>query len=70
MIKYVIMYIYATKCFRGQLGKEENLKLAENYWEREADVSNPQAVCEMLVDGHITVVELVKEINANIGGLT
>ena len=25
---------------------------------------------EMLVDGHITAVELVKEINANIGGLT
>ena len=56
----------ATKCFKGCLSKEENLKLAEAYWEREADADNQQAVCEMLVDGQITVVEIVKEINANI----
>ena len=55
----------ATKCFKGRLSKEENLKLAEIYWESEVDDSDPQAVCEMLVDGHITVVEIVKEINAN-----
>ena len=56
----------ATKCFRGCLSKEENLKLAEAYWEREADTDDQQAVCEMLVNGRITVVEIVKEINANI----
>lgn len=56
----------ATKCFKGCLSKEENLKLAEAYWEREADADNQQAVREMLVDGQITVVEIVKEINANI----
>lgn len=56
----------ATKCFKGQLNKEENLKLAEIYWESEVDDSDSQAVREMLVDGHITVVELVKEINANV----
>ena len=56
----------ATKWFKGCLSNEENLKLAEAYWEREADADNQQAVCAMLVDGQITVVEIVKEINANI----
>lgn len=56
----------ATKCFRGRLSKEENLRLAEVYWESNADPGNPLAVCEMLVDGQITVVEIVQEINANI----
>ena len=56
----------ATKCFKGQLNKEENLKLAELYWESKIDTSNQQAICEILVNGKITVVEIVKEINANI----
>lgn len=55
----------ATKCFKGQTDKEENLRLAKLYWESEQeDIENE--VCEMLVDGQITVVEIVKEINANI----
>lgn len=58
----------ATKCFKGKLYKEENLKLAKAYWEQEVDTTNEQSVCEMLVDGKITVVEIVKEINANIAG--
>ena len=56
----------ATKCFRGRLSKEENRKLAEIYWESSVDTSDPQSVCEMLVDGQITVMEITKEINANI----
>lgn len=56
----------ATKCFKGQLNKDDNLKLAELYWESRADADNPQGIREMLVDGQITVVEIVKEINANI----
>lgn len=56
----------ATKCFKGQLSKKANLMLAETYWESEADAENQQAICEMLVNGEITVVEIVKEINANI----
>lgn len=56
----------ATKCFKGQVDKQENLKLAEAYWESKIDDTEPNVVCEMLVDGHITVVEIVKEINANI----
>lgn len=30
------------------------------------NTENKQAICEMLVDGQITVIEIVKEINANI----
>ena len=56
----------ATKCFKGQLNIEENLKLAEIYWDSKVDTTNEQSICEMLVDGHITVVEIVKEINTNI----
>ena len=56
----------ATKCFKGQLSKEDNLRLAEIYWESKIDTENKQAICEMLVDGQITVIEIVKEINANI----
>ena len=48
------------------MSKEENLKLAEAYWESEVDTENQQAICEMLVNGRITVVEIVLEINANI----
>lgn len=56
----------ATKCFDGQTDKEENLRLAEIYWESKSDNSDERPIYEMLVDGHITVVEIVKEINANI----
>lgn len=55
----------ATKCFEGQLDKEKNLKLAELYWKSGAEDTNQQVICEMLVDGSITVIEIVKEINAN-----
>ena len=56
----------ATKCFKGQLHKQENLRLAELYWENESNDTEQLPVYEMLVDGHIIVVEIVKEINANI----
>ena len=56
----------ATKCFAGQLEKQENLRLAELYWENKSDNKEQSAVDEMLVDGRITVIEIVKEINANV----
>ena len=55
-----------TKCFKGQLRKEENFRLSKLYWESNKEIENEQAVYEMLVDGQITVVEIVKEINENI----
>lgn len=56
----------ATKCFKGRLSKEENLRYAEDYWKCKVDTENTEAVYEMLVNGQITVVEIVKEIWANI----
>ena len=56
----------ATKCFKGQLDKQENIRLAELYWENKPNDTDNPPIREMLVDGHIMVVEIVKEINANI----
>ncbi len=55
----------AAKCFDGQIDKNENLKLARQYWENN-DSSNQRPICEILVNGEITVLEIVKEINANV----
>jgi len=52
----------ATKCFRGSPDKASNLQLAEQYWE----ISQAPIVKEILADGTITVLEIVKEINANL----
>ena len=43
----------ATKCFKGQLSREENFRLAEIYWKNSVDTDNQQAICEMLVNGEI-----------------
>ena len=56
----------ARKCFRGTPDRSENLRLAEAYWSYPADPSDTAAICELLVDGEITVLEIVKEINANL----
>jgi len=47
------------------MDKQENLRLAQLYWENEQNVSEEPPVKEILVDGQITVLEIVKEINAN-----
>ena len=56
----------ATKCFNGRTSKEENLRLAEIYWKSRAGCECVQTIREMLVDGQITVIEIVREINANV----
>lgn len=56
----------ATKCFKGTSDKQENLHLAERYWENTEEDTEQVPICEMLVDGYITVMEIVKEINANV----
>lgn len=56
----------AMKCFKGTPDKQENLQLAERYWENPEEDSQHPPICEVLVDGFITVVEIVKEINANV----
>lgn len=56
----------AAKCFDGHINKEENIRLAKLYWKNEPNSPNKPPIKEMLVDGIITVSEIVKEINANI----
>ena len=59
----------ATKCFDGHIHKEENIRLAELYWKNAPNSANEPPIQEMLVDGMITVIEIVKTINANIHSL-
>lgn len=55
----------ACNCFDGTPDLEDNLAKAEHYW---LNLPNDEGepIHEMLVDGIITVEEIVKEINANI----
>lgn len=52
----------ATKCFDASLSKEENLRLAEIYWENKENPNGESPIIEMLVDGDIEVVEILKEV--------
>lgn len=49
----------ANNCFEGKLKKEENIMLANKYWEGKPDKKD--SVYEMIVDGNITVLEILKE---------
>ena len=42
------------------------MRLAEIYWKNESNDADGPPIVEMLVDGRIKVVEIIKEINANI----
>ena len=52
----------ATKCFDAVLEKEENLRQAERYWENKENSPGERGIVEMLVDGDIEVVEIIKEV--------
>ena len=56
----------AYKCFDGTISEEENLRLAEIYWLNGPNEDGHDAIVEVLVDGEIEVVEIMKEINANV----
>lgn len=60
-VKGNVFYGDAEKCFDGELTEKENLNLAEKYWENK--VFDESSILEMLVDGDIEVVEIVKEQN-------
>ena len=55
----------ACNCFDGAPDKEENLRLAENYW-RNGPNGEDRPVKELLAAGDILVEEIVREINKNI----
>ena len=56
----------AYKCFDGGPDEEENLKMAEIYWQNGENEDGHRSIVEILADGDIEFVEIVKEINANI----
>ncbi len=56
----------AYKCFDGTVSEKENLRLAEIYWENGENEDGGRPIVEIIADGDIEIVEIVKEINANI----
>jgi len=61
-----VFYGDAYKCFDGSVDEEENLRQAENYWRNDPNEDGREPIVEVLVDGEIEVVEIVKVINANV----
>ena len=55
----------ALNCFDGTPDQADNLARAEHYWRNEPN-SEGEPIREMLIDGEIRVVRIIKEINANI----
>lgn len=51
----------AFNCFDGTIDKEENLRLAENYWKNVPNPKEEFPIYETLVSGPIKVIEIVKE---------
>ena len=56
----------AYKCFDGSIYEEENLKRAEIYWKNEPNKDGNMPIVEVLVNGEIEVIEIMKELNVNI----
>lgn len=61
-----VYYGDAYKCFDGTISEEENLRQAEIYWLNGPNEDGREPIVEVLVDGEIEVVEIMKEINANV----
>lgn len=61
-VKGNVFFGNANLCFAGTTDKAQNLFLAERYWRGETEEGQETPVIEMLVDGTIEVVEIVKEI--------
>ncbi len=57
----------AYKCFDGCIDEAENVRMAEIYWLNGPNEDGREQIVEILADGDIEVIEIVKEINANIG---
>lgn len=51
----------ANNCFDGTISKQKNLSLAEKYWRNER-TDGEEPVIEILVDGDIEILEIVKEL--------
>lgn len=53
-------------CFDATLNEQENLLLAKRYWNNEPNQYGKEPIKEILVNGDIEVVEIIKEINTNL----
>ena len=50
----------AHNCFEGTIDKGKNLELAENYWKYKENLDGKEPIVEILVNGKIKVIEIVK----------
>ncbi len=51
----------AENCFDGTKDKAKNLELAEYYWKGEKNYKGKEPIEEIIVNGNIQVVEIIKE---------
>lgn len=56
----------ANNCFAASRDKQENLRLAQRYWDNAPNLQGEPPIREILADGSIEVVELVREIGKNL----
>lgn len=56
----------AYKCFDGTNSEEENIRMAEIYWANGENEDGNPPIVEILIDGEIEIVEIMKVYNANI----
>ena len=57
----------ANNCFDATPDRARNLALADRYWKNEPNPSGEPPIWEILADGKIEVVDILKEIRRNIG---
>ena len=48
------------------ISEEENLRMAEIYWQNGANEDGRDPIVEILADGDIEILEIVKEINGHL----
>ena len=51
----------AQNCFDGTIDKNKNLELAENYWKFKVNPDGKDPIVEILANGRIKVIEIIKE---------
>ena len=51
----------AQNCFDGTKNKNKNMELAEYYWQRKDNYKGKEPIIEIIVDGKIKVVEIIKQ---------
>lgn len=55
----------AWNCFEGTIDKNKNLELADDYWKYEKNNMEKEPIVEILVNGKIKIIEIIKE-NKNV----